>query len=89
MNLANGPIFQYSVLCTNGSAVIIRNTSDQDVIIAEFAPNKFYNCTILATTSAGEGPVSDAIEIFTGILYLELHTLRIKKSILKGLSTNR
>ena len=66
-NLANGLIVQYSVLCTNGSTVLARITSDEDVAIVEFAPDAFYNCTISAATSAGVGPLSDPFEVFTGM----------------------
>ena len=64
----NGAITHYTITCDSGSGEETETSSDLELTISTLTAGTEYMCTISASTTAGEGPQSDPIQVFTGEL---------------------
>ena len=57
--LRNGDISSYTVSCSSPSSSTPDNTTgDTKVVATGLTPNTMYSCSVLATNSAGSGPLA-------------------------------
>lgn len=65
--LRNGNITSYTIMCLVGddTAVNVTLSNIQQTTLNLYAPSTTYNCTIYASTSVGDGPVSEYVNATT------------------------
>ena len=62
----NGVIIHYTVSCNSSETLTL--TPDLSLSVSSLTPATYYSCSVSASTSAGEGPHSNARTVLTGQL---------------------
>ena len=65
----NGAITHYTITRDSDSGEETETSSDVELTISTLTAGTEYMCTISASTTAGEGPQSDPIQVLTGELW--------------------
>lgn len=71
-----GVLTSYTLACSNNNSdnFEIKLNVIEKITISEFLPSTTYDCTILASTNAGDGPTASVIATTDGISSTHMHT---------------
>ena len=68
LSLQNGIIISYTIICLVDDSIAVYETVSNETnsfILDHYSPYTVYNCSVFASTEAGDGPVAEYVNVTT------------------------